>query len=71
MYIATIPVSEINAISAALAEGLLDLWTEVRTQLASESALGEEQLQQIYDNHYQHILNNVYNSLKKGGHVAN
>ena len=71
MYIATIPSATINAISDKLAIEIFRNWATVSASLAEELEVSEDHIQDTLDKHYQHILNNVYNALKKGGHISN
>lgn len=70
MYIATIPAETITAISDKLAIEMFRDWATVSASLAEELEVGEDHIQDTLDKHYQHILNNVYNALKKGGQVT-
>lgn len=64
------PTETINAISAALAEGLFANWPTQRADIAATLGISENEVESVKDQYRQHCLNYVYHAHKRGGNVS-
>ena len=65
-----LPIETIDALSDKLADDYWNNWAAIRSATATELGITEDEVEEIKEEHYRHIVNQVFYYVQRGGHVS-